>query len=129
VNPAIVIAAIFLLTFLVVALAYAHAGGLLILGIIFVGVFAIVFSIPLYLRHASGGKAVQRGRSYLICPQCNVKLYARSPYVLSGYRYYRRDPERHATSVLRWHLINVHHYSREKARSTAAKVDFMHDDR
>jgi hypothetical protein len=130
VNPSVIFGVIFLLVaFLIVGAVYARASALLLLGIVLVALFAIVISIPLYLRHASGGRALQHGRSYLICPECYVRLYAGSPIVPSWYGYYRRDPERHAASVLRWHLINKHHYSREKARKIAAKAEFMHDDK
>lgn len=128
VNPAIALAAVFLLMLLMLALVYAHASALVLLGVTFGGIFAIVFSIPLYLRHASGGRIVRR-RSYLICPECNVRIDAGRALVHRNYSYYRRDPERHATSVLRWHLVNVHHYAREDARRTAAKAEFMHDDK
>jgi hypothetical protein len=50
VYPLVFLGAIFLFAFLLVALAYARAGAPVIVGVMFVGVLAIVISVPLYLR-------------------------------------------------------------------------------
>jgi hypothetical protein len=127
VNLLVFFGALFLVMLIFVALVFAHDYSLATL-VAFGGIFVLVISVPLYLRHASGGRIVRR-RSYLICPECNVRVDAGRALVHRNYSYYRRDPERHAMSELRWHLVNVHHYAREDARKTAAKAEFMHDDK
>ena len=89
----------------------------------------IVGFLAIFYLATTGNPAAKRRRSYLLCPACNARFYAGSGLVHRGYNYYRRDPERHATSVLRWHLINVHHYARDEARKVAAEAEFMHDDK
>jgi hypothetical protein len=50
VNPVVFLGVILVFAFLLVALAYARAGAPVIVGVMFVGVLAIVISVPLYLR-------------------------------------------------------------------------------
>lgn len=68
-------------------------------------------------------------RSYLVCPLCGAQFNASAIGTSSYGTPYARDPERYATKLLRWHLIQIHHYERLVAQKAARTLPFHHEER
>jgi hypothetical protein len=142
-NLGVIFGSIFLITAIGVGIVYATGNGLVALAVIFIGIIAWMFLIMSMLKKQLPTKTIVvtkkdgttetvttrvRTRSYLLCPECG-KQFTASGMGVSESGWYQRDPERYATKLLRWHLINVHHHERLKAQREARTAPFLHEER
>jgi hypothetical protein len=130
-NVSLFFGLIFLFLIAGVGMIFANpAYGLAAFAVMMIGVVVAVGVVVMQARqrlpvNAQGQRVVMK--SYLLCPECDKRFYA-SGIGHSAYGHYHRDPERYATSGLRWHLINVHRHERLQAQKEARNAPFLHEE-
>lgn len=142
-NVVLVFGSIFLITTIGIGIVFATGNGLAALAVIFIGLIAWMLLVMGILKKQLPTKTIivtkkdgstetitarVRTRSYLVCPECG-KQFTASGMGVSESGWYQRDPERYATKLLRWHLINVHHRERLQAQKDARNAPFFHEER